>query len=115
MVMARVSLRRVTGHGWSRKWRAAKLEEKRGREDISKWRTGLYGDSEGEKERMEERNEDGENVRAVVVEHPKSRSRDQWSGYHLGPFPKERSCLFFSGRASFSVCASPPSVSKVCP
>jgi hypothetical protein len=40
----------------------AKLEEKRGREDISKRRTGLYGDLEGEKERVEERNEYDENV-----------------------------------------------------
>ena len=105
---------------------ASRPNLKKGEEekDISKRRTGLYGDSEGEKERMEERNEDDENVRVVVVEHPKSRSHDQWSGYHLGPFqiPKTTARLFFSDRVSFS--ASSPTakstvgqvcISKVCP
>ena len=79
--------------------------------DISKRRTGLYGDSEGEKERMEERNEDDENVRAVVVEHPKPRSRDQWSGYHLGPFPEKKKQPAYFSRAGLdfiSVCVPPP-------
>jgi len=68
---------------------------------------------------MEERNEDDENVRAVVVEHPKPRSRDQWSGYHLGPFTKIY-LLLFPGRIHLGLCPTAKSsagvgISKVCP
>jgi len=83
-------------------------KKKEGEKYISKWRTGLYGDLEGEKERVGERNEDDENVRAVAVEHSKPGSRDQWAGYHLGLFPKKTTLLIFSGRDLISACVPPP-------
>jgi len=82
-------------------------KKKKEENDIRKWRTGLYGALEGEKEGVEERNEDGENVRAVAVEHSKPRSRDWRAGYHLGLFPKNTTA-YFPGPDFVSACVPPP-------